>query len=143
MVINWTWINRWDFYNSENKWETVRPSGNKTENSEIYFKYIQSELWDKWESLKTISTVLCVLKSKNINFLMTCIDPLIIDKRWHSPQYIQILQDNLSDYLMWFDDMGFYEWSKVNKFSVSEGGHPLDDAHIEAFKYVKENYDFF
>ena len=143
VVINWTWINRWDFYNSDNEWETIRPSGSKSKNSEIYFKYIQSELWDKWESLKTISTVLDVLKSNDINFLMTCIDPLILDNKWHAPSYIRAIQHNINKYILWFDEMGFYDWSKKNNFPLStEGNHPLDKAHDEAFKYIKKHHEF-
>jgi len=145
VVINWTWINRWDFYNSEDtKWETLRPTG--TSNSKfnnIYFKYLQSELWDKLETLKVITLAINTLNSKNIKFLMTCIDELIMDKKFHSPPYIEVIQSIMDDDILWFDNKGFYNWSIENNYPISDvGGHPLEEAHQMALKYIKKNHDF-
>jgi hypothetical protein len=145
VVINWTWINRWDFYdNSNTKWETLRPTNNSNDTfNTIYFKYIQSELWDKLESLKTISLVSNILKQQNIKFMMTCMDNTIINTTCHAPDYITILQDNIKDEVVWFDNTGFHQWSIDNKYKISDTGqHPLEDAHCAAFMYIKNTYDF-
>jgi len=46
VVVNWTWINRWDFYNTnDNKWESIRPDSTNSIFFKNYIKYFQSELW--------------------------------------------------------------------------------------------------
>jgi hypothetical protein len=143
IVINWTWINRWDFFDFDNdEWETIRPLSTETKKSKFYFKHIHSELWDKLESLKSINIVLSYLKEHNINFLMTCVDSLLIDDEWHSPQYIQELQKPLLGNLQWFDNCGFYDWSINNNYGISDKYHPLDDAHKGAFEYARKNFKF-
>jgi hypothetical protein len=38
--------------------------------------------------------------------------------------------------------MGFYDWAVQNNFEISKtGGHPLETAHLNAFKYIIQNYD--
>jgi hypothetical protein len=142
VILGWTWINRWDFYDvHKNEWTVLRPSGSDNkEFNDIYFKYMQSELWDKWESLKCISLIHGILKQHNVRFIATCIDPLLLNKVHHSEEYIDILQDEMSADLTWFDNKGFYDWSKENNFQISnEGGHPLEEAHQSAFEYVKSH----
>jgi hypothetical protein len=145
VILNWTWINRWEFYDAEkDKWYMMRPSGSsKKELHNIYFKYMQSEVWDKWESLKSIALVHKTLKERNIKFIATCVDKLIIDKEYNAPNYVQSLQDEISRDLLWFDNKGFYDWAKENDFPISkEGGHPLEESHQAAFEYIKENCEF-
>ena len=150
VIVNWTWIDRWDFcVPKEEKiisqqWQTVRPSGPEDSKfKEIYFKHMQSELWDKVESLKVILLIINTLKSKNIPFIMTCIDKLIIDQTYHSPNYITNLQNEVANYIAWFQDKGFYHWAKDNDYPIhKEGGHPLEEAHQAAFEYIRDNHDF-
>jgi len=139
VVVNWTWINRWDFYNTnDNKWEHLRPDTEDNIFFENYIKYFQSELWDKLETLKAINLVQSFLKNKNIKFIMTCIDKLAFDDRWHCPKYIENLQDIVRDDIQWFEGMGFYDWAKTNNYKISDKWHPLEEAHRDAFKYINE-----
>jgi len=139
VVVNWTWINRWDFYNTnDNKWEHLRPDTEDNIFFENYIKYFQSELWDKLETLKAINLVQSFLKNKNIKFIMTCIDKLAFDERWHCPKYIENLQDIVRDDIQWFEGMGFYDWAKTNNYKISDKWHPLEEAHRDAFKYINE-----
>ena len=139
VVVNWTWINRWDFYNSQsNKWEHLRPDTEDNIFFENYIKYFQSELWDKLETLKAINLVQSFLKNKNIKFIMTCIDKLAFDERWHCPKYIENLQDIVRDDIQWFEGMGFYDWAKTNNYKISDKWHPLEEAHKKAFEYINE-----
>lgn len=141
VVVNWTWINRWDFYNVENsKWEHLRPDTEDSIFFENYIKYFQSELWDKMETLKAINLVHLMLKSKKIKFIATCIDKLAFDTVWHCPTYVENLQNNVNDDIVWFDDKGFYNWAKTNNYKISDKWHPLEEAHIDAFKYLNENF---
>jgi hypothetical protein len=143
VVINWTWTNRWDFYNiNETKWESVRPNSTNSIFYKNYIKYFQSELWDKLETLKAINLLQAILKNNNIKFIMTCVDDLAFDTKWHCPTYIENLQNNAIQDIIWFNNLGFYNWAKENKYEISNNWHPLEEAHKRAFKYIIDNYDF-
>ena len=149
VVINWTYIDRWDFVDPtalpiDTQWTTITPTNkNKSSFEKFYFKYIQSELLHKWESLRNILLAIKVLKEKNIKFLMTCTDKLILDQTYHAPSYIKNIQAEIVDYIIWFEELGFDDWCTKHKFPRGkENNHPLEEAHIAAFEYIKENYDF-
>jgi len=148
VIINWTYIDRWDFFTDNNKvadqWITMRPSG-KSDNEfkKVYFKYMHYEVWNKLETLKAIMLLIGALERKKIKFMMTSIDPLVIDQQFQAPSYIENLQEEVKNYITWFNDMDFVSWAQDHKFSFSEtGGHPLEEAHVEAFNYIRENYGF-
>jgi len=149
VVINWTYIDRWDFVDPttlpiDTQWTTITPTNkNKSSFEKFYFKYIQSELLYKWGSLRNILLAIKVLKEKNIKFLMTCNDKLILDDKWHAPSYIKNIQAGIIDYITWFEGKGFNDWCTDNNFPRGkENNHPLEEAHVAAFEYIKENYDF-
>jgi len=148
VIVNWTWIDRYDYidtlnYNAEVGWKTLQAASHDDYVSKIYYKYFHSELQSKTETLKQILFVINLLKVQGIPFLMTCIDPLITDKTYHAPNYISYMQDSIDTDMLWFDNSGFYEWSKENNYPISETGkHPLEKAHLHAFKYIKNNYEF-
>ena len=138
VIVNWTWINRWDFYNEE-EWSTLRPSG--TEDNpmyKVYYKYFQSELWDKFETLKNIQLAFSMLD----NVISTSMDPLTLDTTHHCPPYVQKLINNVKPKLTWFDGKGFYHWAIDNNFPISDKWHPLEEAHQAAFEYIRDNHDF-
>jgi len=138
VIVNWTWIDRWDFYNTlDNKWETLRPTKTDSIFYKNYTKYFQSELWDKYETLKAMSTVIDLLESNKIKYLMTCIDNLVIDSNNHNPPYVNCLMEKVKDKITWFDNLSFLEWSQKNNFVISDNLHPLEEAHKSAFKYIK------
>jgi len=149
VIVNWTYIDRWDFVDAtklivDQQWETILPTNkNKSSFEKFYFKYIQSELLFKWESLKNIYFVITLLQNKNINFLMTCNDKLILDDVWHAPSYIKNMQNEIKDNIVWFDGNGFDDWCTGHNFPRGkENNHPLEEAHVAAFEYIKDNYDF-
>jgi len=148
VIINWTYIDRWDFVNDnlpiEKQWNTIRPtSENKTNFEKFYFKYIRSELWNKWNSLKEIMLASNILQNKNIKFMMTCADNLILDDIYHTPSYVKNAQDEIKDNIIWFDGKGFNDWCTEHKFPRGKkNDHPLEEAHIAAFEYIKDNHDF-
>lgn len=136
VIVNWTWIDRWDFYNG-NEWSTLRPSG--TEDNPFYkhyYKYFQSELWDKFETLKNLQIAFSMLD----NFISTALDPLTVDKQWHCPEYVNTLIDTVNTKLTWFDGKGLYHWAKDNDFPISDKWHPLEQAHQRAFEYIKNEF---
>lgn len=143
IVINWTWINRWDFYNlQEEKWSTVRPASNEaTEFDKLYYKYFQSELWDKLETLKSMYLANSILNSYGIKFVQTSIDDLVFNTEYHAPDYILALQNSLNNDILYFGNKGFYAWAKDNNFPMSKGvGHPLEKAHKEAYEHANKKF---
>jgi hypothetical protein len=58
-----------------------------------------------------------------------------INPNWHDPRYLEVLQQKLKKYLVNFDGVNFLDWSKKNKFTISDSWHPLEEAHQAASEY--------
>ena len=144
-VIGWTWIDRFDYTNSTinnhpvaakwNNWRTIMPVDND-ELAKIYYKGLHSEFRDKLTTLMSIKLVIDTFKQKNIPFLMTYQDDLIFDDRWNFTPAVIELQNYVKPYMTSFDGCSFLEWSRQNKFSISNTLHPLEDAHKAAGDYM-------
>lgn len=147
LVINWTYISRWEYYDDNepiyrNAWKSIRPD-TQNEIADFYYKHLHNELSEKWSALQQIMLVASTLKQKNIPFIMTCQDSLVLNQDWHATAYIKAAQQEINNDILWFDNRGFYDWAVKHGFPVGdENGHPLEEAHLAAFEYVKENYDF-
>lgn len=134
-IINWSWIDRFDYIDCKtNLWQCLLPS-QKSNFSNFYYKNIHSELLDKHNSLTIIYTAIQLLKSNNCKFLMTYMDELLLDKKYHCSTQIDKLQNLISPYLDTFDEMNFLNWSIKNNFLISPTMHPLDQAHEKAADY--------
>ena len=142
VVINWTWIDRWDFYNDTDipieRWITVRPGENQTELSKLYFKHIHNQVFALSETLKSIVLVHNLLEMRKINFITTTIDKTTFDTYLNYPKYIYDLQKMIKNKFTWFENDDFLSWSKKNNFKISKKGHPLEEAHEKAFEYINE-----
>jgi hypothetical protein len=154
-VINWTWMNRWDFYIVEHEtWITLGPTCvpeklkdlvDRTQAEDMIDFYStranSSLLWNKFRNLQTIYAVQTYLKQKNIVNIQTYMDYHLFDQTCHAPDYIQELQHLFQPNLQLFEVLNFVDWSYQNKFAVtSEHLHPLEDAHISAAKLWQEKY---
>ena len=153
VVINWTWLNRWDLFDftvsdvAKNQdwnhgWNTVLPSESLSKQHKFYLNHIQSALTEKFETLKNIFIVSELLTKHNIKFLMTCVDETLVDQEHFFPEYVDILYKHTTDNFLWFDNYGFYSWAKNNGYAISKGWHPLEEAHQAAFEYIINNYEF-
>lgn len=146
-VINWTWLHRWDFYMvAHEKWitlgETCVPEKlmqdiNETEAHRVvdfYNDYTNSSLvWNKFRNLQTIYAVQNFLKNQDIISIQTCMDYHLLDQSMHAPDYIKVLQAQVSKEILWFDDKNFLDWSYRHRYEVTSAGlHPLADAHKNA-----------
>ena len=82
------------------------------------------------------------LNDLNIPYLFTCADNCVITN------------NTMIDYLNWYmfppgtnDDCetvtprGFYQWAVENKYSIGPESHPLEQAHHDAFKLIKEKFN--
>jgi hypothetical protein len=151
-VIGWSWIDRFDYtvdltgkdhvYDlaGNNLWRTVMPvDSNNT--AQVYYRDLHSEFRDKLTSLVNIKLAIDSLKQKNISFVMTYIDDLIFDTRWHTTPAILDLQQYIRPYMTCFNNKTFLEFSKEKGFPISETLHPLEPAHQAAFELLKPNLD--
>jgi hypothetical protein len=144
-VIGWTWIDRFDYYNDRSKflwedWSTIMPV-DETETAKVYYRDLHSEYRDKFTCLSYIKLAIDTLKQKNIPFIMTYIDDLIFDQRWHTTPAVIDLQEYVQPYMTTFDNHTFIDWSKKNGYPITKIGHPLEAAHAAAGDYMIKVFD--
>lgn len=139
-LIGWSWCDRFDYMtqsklDTRDPWDSIRPTTN-TKEAEFYYRHLHSEPRDKLSSLICIDTAITVLKARNIPFIMTCIDDLIFDRRWHNTYDISTMQDRVEPYITRFEGKNFLDWSREKGFPISETLHPLEEAHAGAAEYL-------
>jgi len=147
-VIGWSWSDRFDHYDAHwnyfspslSPWKTIMPVDN-TELAETYYRELHSEYQDKLTSLTYIKTAVDILKQKNIPFVMTYMDRLLFDQRWHATPAIVGLQNYTQSYMNLFEDQTFLEWSKSKGFEITAQAHPLEPAHLAAAEYMIKIFD--
>ena len=145
IIVNFTWRDRYDFLDAETiEWESIRPSSIKGDSkfAEMYYKHIHSHYWDNIESLKAINLVISILKCYNMKYIVTCIDDMIYGDNVHVNNTITSMRDVYKNEITWFDGIGFHQWSVKNKFPISPMWHPLEEAHKQALKKIKEQHEF-
>jgi hypothetical protein len=136
-VINWTWIDRFDYVDSEGYWKTLRPA-NENQEQRFYYRHLHSQLSDMITSASYIVAAAEHLKSLNCPYIMTYMDYNLltpIDPTWHDPRYLEVLQEKLGKILVDFNGNNFLDWSRANNFAVSKSWHPLETAHAAAADY--------
>jgi len=142
-LINWTWIDRFDFVNDAEQWTTLRPSEDD-DLSKTYYKHLHSQIKDMITSIYAVNTAIDFLSQQNIPFVMTYMDHLLlehIDPNWHDPKYVSVIQKKIKNFLVDFDGKNFLNWSRDNEFAVSENWHPLEQAHQAAAEYMMPRID--
>lgn len=133
-LINWTWIDRFDYINTEDeRWHTVRPSLDDSQRDPVYYRLFHSELADKFTNLVWICQAIQALQG--CRYLMTYMDHLLFDTRWHAPDYIRQLQLNAETHLKDFNGQTFLEWSRAQGYPESQHWHPLESAHRAAAEH--------
>ena len=136
-VINWTWIDRFDYVDFQENWQTLRPA-QENEIQEFYYRNLHSQLQDIIANASWIVSAAEHLTSLGCPFVMTYMDQNLltpIDPNWHDPRYLEILQQKLSKILVNFEGMNFLDWSKKNSYPISQDWHPLEAAHQAAAAY--------
>ena len=132
VMVNWSWIDRFDYMTNENDARTLRP-GEDTELGHFYYKNLHNEMFDKFRNLVTILASIAWLRERNIPFIMTIMDQLLLDDQWNVYEGMVDMQNEVRKYLTWFpDNQTFLEWSRANNYPESEGWHPLEEAHARA-----------
>jgi hypothetical protein len=143
-VINWTWLDRFDYLDPlyEN-WTTLRPDGNQKEH-QLYYQYFYNQYHTMLVNSSYILTTISILKSQKIDFFMTALDSTLfetIDPNWQDPKSIQLIQKKIKPYINWFEEMSFLDWSRKHKFPESKLWHPLEEAHQVASEYIIKVFD--
>jgi hypothetical protein len=136
-VINWTWIDRFDYINSQEQWETLRPA-QENELQDFYYRNLHSQLNDMISTASWIVSAAEHLRSLECPFVMTYMDYNLlspVDPTWHDPKYLEILQLKLNNILKSFDGSNFLDWSRRHNYTISNSWHPLEAAHQAAADY--------
>jgi hypothetical protein len=145
-VIGWTWIDRFDYIDSNgpvwrkldnHNWSTIMPI-DQTDLAETYYKHLHSEYQDKLTNLLYIKSAIDLLTSKNHKFIMTYMDNLLFDTAHNCDPAILELQEYIRPYMTRFDNMNFLEWSKSRGYPIGTAAHPLEQAHAAAADYMLE-----
>ena len=144
--INWSYTDRFDYSDPNggptgiNDWKSLTPQSHDLA-GEIYYRDLHSEYRDKLSSLIYIKTAIDFLKSNKCPFIMTFMDPLILDKKFHINYGIEQLQDSVCQYLYDFEEMNFLDWSRYHGYKISPQNHPLEEAHRSAADYMLPRID--
>jgi hypothetical protein len=143
-IVAWSWSSRFDYSNPHGRhfdgsqrhaWCTLHPPStlnNKNDVETFYFRNLHSEYRDKLTTLLYINSAIELLQSRNLPFLMTCMDEMIFDTKWHTTPGITCLQDRAKAHVRDFQGQNFLHWATQQGFSVSDTGHPLEAAHAVA-----------
>jgi hypothetical protein len=118
-IICWSWIDRLD----------------------PYYKYLHTEYSDKLNTLIKIKLVIDILKQHNVQFLMTYIDGLMFDQRFHTSPAVTHLQSSILPYMTDFEGQTFLNWSRQHGYPESVDLHPLEQAHRVAADYMITFFD--
>jgi len=135
-IINWTYIDRFD-YLSKNVWDSILPNDD-TDVAKFYFSKLHSEFRDKLTNLLTITNVINLLESKNIPYIMTNLDPIILDQRWNVTPAVMELQRQLKEKLTTFDQEDFLSWAKARGHAITERGHLLETGHLHVSREIEK-----
>jgi hypothetical protein len=141
-VIGWTWIDRFDYYDADHNpkikrtpWSTIMPI-DTTDVAKVYYRDLHSEYRDKFTCLCYIKLAIDTLRQKNIPFIMTYIDELLFDQRWHATAAVEDLQQYIKPCMTKFNGLTFLEWSRKNGYPETTQWHPLEMAHRAAADLV-------
>ena len=132
VIVNWSWFERFDYWDVDNNsWKTIHPR-HENQLSHFFYKHIDSEYWNLHRNLQQIYSTICLLQQNKIDFIMTCIDPMLYMKNADAIH----LQNQTNHYIINFWGYTFLEWSIHKGFPIGSCGHPLEKAHVEAANYI-------
>lgn len=134
-VIGWTWTDRFDLPESDdniiNDYNTITPITNSAQ-ATAYYRYLHSEYRDKITSLIYVKSAIDALMAAGKPFIMTSMDPILLDNKYHTRQTSRWIQEYIRPHLTDFQGNTFLEWSRQKKFPISATLHPLEPAHAAA-----------
>jgi len=139
-VINWTYIDRFDYANAVNdQWHTIRP-GAQDSMAEHYYRNLHSQYRDKLTTLMHIKLCIDTLQQSGHEFCMTYMDDLIFETKWHAGSAVLTLQEYMRPHLRQFNGRNMLEYSRDCGHAVGQQEHPLESAHKDLFQYALANF---
>ena len=143
-VINWTYIDRFDYINSKNdRWDTIRPGGiwdGQEELADHYYRNLHSQYRDKLTTLMHIKLCIDAMQQAGHEFVMTYMDDLILETQWHTSPAVLRLQEYIRPHMRQFDGCNMLEYSRVRGHNVGHQVHPLESSHKDLFRYALANF---
>lgn len=137
-IINWTFIDRFDYTDPNDAWITCRPSETST-NNDYYYRNFHSQLRDKLTTLMYINLCIDTLQQKNIPFIMTAMDDLIFESKWHATPGMLDIQQRIKAHIIDFNGYNFVNWAANYGHPITQQGHLLESGHQACFDYIKSN----
>jgi hypothetical protein len=135
-VIGWTWIDRFDYTNpTDDTWATIMPI-DETVQAKFYYKDLHSQYRDKLSTLLNMRVAIDTLQQQNIPFIMTYMDELIFETKWHTSPAVIALQNHIRPHMTQFEGKSFLDWSRSYNYPISDMWHPLEAAHKAAADYI-------
>ena len=139
-VINWTYIDRFDYANPDNnKWSTIRP-GAQDSLAEHYYRNLHSQYRDKLVTLMHIKLCVDAILDAGHEFRMTYMDDLLLETKWHVSPAVLSLQKNIQPHLQQFNQCNMLEYARGHGHAVGHLDHPLESAHKDLFQYALANF---
>lgn len=146
-VIGWTWIDRFDYYDSNydpktkrTPWSTIMPIDDNNL-AKVYYRDLHSEYRDKFTCLSYIKLAIDTLNQRNIPFIMTYMDELLFDQQWHVSPGVEELQNFVRPWMTTFEGQTFLDWSRHHGYEETDLWHPLEQAHQAGADVIKSNLD--
>lgn len=115
-----------------------------TDFAKAYYKHVgSSQYWETYNSLTEIIMLQQYLQLKKIPYIFSMVDEALLNNCMHlmDDKSIELLYNQI-DFDRWVmlpNNQGFYTWARDFKYPFATT-HPLEPAHIDAAKYIKENY---
>ena len=134
-VIGWTWIDRFDYTTTQDEWKTILPV-DTTALAKTYYKDLHSQYRDKLTTLLQIRIAIDTLNQSQIPFIMTYMDDLIFESKWHTTSAVIRLQEFVQPYMTTFEGNTFLDWARTKKYEISPTLHPLEPAHAAAAEFM-------
>lgn len=145
-VIQWTYIDRFDYSDPEGRHALIKKHGNdylaalpgqKSIIDQFYFKNFHSEFRDKITNLVYIKSALDLLLEKRCKFVMTHADDLIWCDQYHTTDAMRAWQSYLKAHTVFFENRNFMPWCREQGYDIGVMGHPLEQAHRAAADLIR------
>jgi hypothetical protein len=117
-----------------------------TEFAKTFYKHIgasKEQYWETYNSLTEIIMLQQYLQLRKIPYIFSMVDEALLNNCMHlmNDESIALLYNQI-DFDRWItfpNNQGFYTWARDFKYPIGTT-HPLEPAHIDAAKYIRENY---
>jgi hypothetical protein len=113
--------------------------------AKTFYKHVgRTQYWETYNSLTEITMLQQYLQLKKIPYIFSMVDEALLNNCTYlmNDENITTLYNQI-DFDRWVtfpNNQGFYTWARDFKYPFATT-HPLEPAHVDAAKYIKENYN--